>query len=145
MVHRETEPNRWSTIYTFTGHESSGNVTDVRFPAYFMLPFCPVNSITWAPYEYGLVLAAASSDGTVSIHSHQGACPVYDDRNFALTRLFALAADDTWSVKTIADSKLGCNAVTWAPFGATGSQVSKNILCASKLIAFNLSRMVTIR
>lgn len=36
---------------------------------------------------------------------------------------FTLIADDTWSVKTIADSKLGCNAVTWAPFGATGSQV----------------------
>jgi protein transport protein SEC13 len=84
MVHRESDTNRWSTVYTYASHESS------------------VNSISWAPYEYGLILACASSDGTISIHTHQ--------------------ADDTWSVTKIEDSKLGCNSVSWAPFGAIGSQ-----------------------
>jgi protein transport protein SEC13 len=31
-----------------------------------------VNAISWAPHEYGLMLACASSDGKVSILSFQG-------------------------------------------------------------------------
>lgn len=31
-----------------------------------------VNSIAWAPYEYGLQLSAASSDGRISILTHKG-------------------------------------------------------------------------
>ena len=32
---------------------------------------CSVNSISWAPHEYGLILACASSDGKVSFLEHQ--------------------------------------------------------------------------
>ena len=30
-------------------------------------------------------------------------------------------ADDTWDVKHITDSPLGCNSLSWAPFGHHGS------------------------
>jgi len=56
-----------------------------------------VNSISWAPAEYGLILACASSDGKVSTLEHKG---------------------DTWVVREFNNDILGCNAVSWAPFGA---------------------------
>lgn len=49
IIHREVNPNSWSTVYQHRVHESS------------------VNSVSWAPHEYGLILACASSDGRVSI------------------------------------------------------------------------------
>lgn len=42
------------------------------FIIYFHLNFFPVNSICWAPHEYGLMLACGASDGAVSIISHVG-------------------------------------------------------------------------
>lgn len=56
-----------------------------------------VNSISWAPHEFGLVLACASSDGRVSTLEHRV---------------------DTWIVKDFQNDTLGCNSVSWAPFGA---------------------------
>lgn len=53
IIHRETTPNSWTTVYQHRFHESS------------------VNSISWAPHEYGLILACASSDGRVSILEHK--------------------------------------------------------------------------
>lgn len=55
-----------------------------------------VNSVAFAPHEYGLVVAAASSDGYVSVLSHN--------------------EDDTWSVDKFCDNSLGVNAISWAPF-----------------------------
>ena len=54
IVHREVSPGQWTRIYTYEGHASS------------------VNSIAWAPFEYGLQLATASSDGKVAVLSHRG-------------------------------------------------------------------------
>ena len=34
--------------------------------------FLPVNTVAWAPYEYGLMLACGSSDGSISILSSTG-------------------------------------------------------------------------
>ena len=31
-----------------------------------------VNSIDWAPHEYGLILIAGSSDGKISVLTYQG-------------------------------------------------------------------------
>jgi len=59
-----------------------------------------VNGIAWAPHEYGLALATASSDGKVAVLSHTGG---------------------SWSEATI-EVPMGCNAVSWAPFGHLGSQ-----------------------
>ena len=33
-----------------------------------------VNTVAWAPYEYGLMLACGSSDGSISILSSTGKC-----------------------------------------------------------------------
>lgn len=48
------------------------------------------------------MLACASSDGRVSILQHQ--------------------PNDEWHATFIQDSKLGCNAVSWAPFNSLGSK-----------------------
>lgn len=46
---------KWEKFYEYTGHESS------------------VNAVAWAPHEYGLVLACASSDGAISILTYTSA------------------------------------------------------------------------
>lgn len=48
-------PNEWKEIAGHTCHEFS------------------VNSVTWAPWEFGLRLAACSSDGFISFISRRGA------------------------------------------------------------------------
>ena len=89
IVHSEVRPNynqpaQWNPFYSYDGHKSS------------------VNSISWAPNEYGLILAAASSDGTVSWHQH---------------------VDGTqWEHNQFKAGPMGCNAVSWAPFKAPGSE-----------------------
>jgi len=57
-----------------------------------------VNSVAFAPHEYGLKVASASSDGRVSIISCKN--------------------DDDWSLEYIEDNALGVNSVSWAPSGA---------------------------
>ena len=83
LIHRETSPNVWARIHSHGEHSSS------------------VNAIAWAPHEHGLALACASSDGNVSIISHQD--------------------DDKWRVDMVADSTLGVNAVSWAPYSHVGA------------------------
>jgi protein transport protein SEC13 len=56
-----------------------------------------VNSISWAPHEYGLVLACAASDGKVSVLEYKV---------------------DQWVLREFQNDTLGCNSVSWAPFGA---------------------------
>ena len=52
----------WTKIKEHLAHTSSGGVFNLSL----------VNSVAWAPHEYGLVLAAGSSDGKVSIISYKG-------------------------------------------------------------------------
>lgn len=81
MIHREVRPREWTCLYHGRGlHQSS------------------VNSIAFGPLEYGLVLAAASADGRVSILQHQ--------------------PNQTWTIDYLQDSPLGVNAVSWAPVGS---------------------------
>ena len=35
-------------------------------------PIFPVNSVCWAPHEFGLILACGSSDGSISVVSSTG-------------------------------------------------------------------------
>ena len=44
----------WQAFYEYAGHESS------------------VNTVAWAPSEYGLIFACGSSDGSISIVSLTG-------------------------------------------------------------------------
>lgn len=80
MIHRESRPGEWILVKAFVNlHESS------------------VNSVAFAPHEYGLCAAAGSSDGRVSVLSHE--------------------QDDSWTVEYLKDTPLGVNAVSWAPYG----------------------------
>lgn len=79
IIFRESPQNQWAKVYEHKFHDAS------------------VNSISWAPAEFGLILACASSDGLVSTLEHKG---------------------DTWVVREFSNDILGCNAVSWAPFGA---------------------------
>ncbi len=45
----QTQHNHWAEAYRHSGHELS------------------VNGISWAPHDFGLILACASSDGTISV------------------------------------------------------------------------------
>ncbi|KAL3914487.1 MAG: hypothetical protein SGPRY_007607 [Prymnesium sp.] len=90
------------------------------------IPFAPasmaVNSIAWAPKEFGLCLACASSDETVRV----------------LTR----NPDDTWDVKIIpAAHKTGVNAVSWAP-ATTSSMLAPAELPAMRLVSGGCDNMV---
>lgn len=81
IVHREQRPGSWSVLHHATAlHESS------------------VNGVAFAPHEFGLMFATASSDGRVAVVKH--------------------LPNHTWSVEYIADCATGVNAVCWAPFGS---------------------------
>jgi len=81
LIHRETKPREWSLLHAARNlHESS------------------INGIAFSPHEYGLLAAAASSDGRVSILEHE--------------------PNNSWNVQYIQDNNLGVNAVSWAPHGA---------------------------
>lgn len=54
-----------------------------------------MNSVAWAPHEFGLILACGSSDGSISILTNNG---------------------DTWDAQKIPNAHtIGCNAVSWCP------------------------------
>lgn len=73
-----TGGTQYSIIYEYDRHTSS------------------VNTVAWAPYEYGLMLACGSSDGSITIISATG--------------------DGRWTTKKISDCHSpGVNAVSWAP------------------------------
>jgi protein transport protein SEC13 len=88
VVWKEAQSNNWVKVFEDSGHKSS------------------VNSISFAPSSYGLVLAAASGDGSVSVFSHN-------------------PQNQSWDRKSFAAHKGGANAVSWAPDVKTGALLSK--------------------
>ncbi|TPP61740.1 Protein transport protein SEC13 [Fasciola gigantica] len=70
---------QWDELYEFTEHTSS------------------VNCVAWAPHPFGLILACASSDGTISILSSTG-------------------SDSSWHAVRIQNAHtIGVNSISWAP------------------------------
>ncbi|KAJ3272543.1 GTPase-activating protein S13 [Terramyces sp. JEL0728] len=69
--------NGWTKIKEHTGHSAS------------------VNSIGWAPHEYGLMLCCGSSDGKVSLLTYK--------------------EDGTWETHSINAHSIGVNSVSWTP------------------------------
>jgi len=93
IVWKELNPSTWQPVFTHSEHVGS------------------VNSIAFCPHEYGLELACASSDGTVSLLAHR--------------------PDDTWDVKTIETKQVGVNAVSWEPCASgEDATVPKRIVTA---------------
>ncbi|XKL64745.1 hypothetical protein PGB90_004831 [Kerria lacca] len=73
------EINQWEKFYEYANHDSS------------------VNSISWAPHEFGLVLACGSLDGTISVLTYKPEV-------------------NTWESKRIISAHTsGCNTVSWCP------------------------------
>ncbi|KAF5297088.1 hypothetical protein FQA39_LY02668 [Lamprigera yunnana] len=73
------QQGKWSKHYEYTNHDSS------------------VNSVQFAPCEFGLALACGSSDGCISILTY------HDETS-------------TWEAKKILNAHaIGCNAVSWSP------------------------------
>lgn len=61
-----------------------------------------INSVCWAPYELGLLLACGSSDGTISVLEHK--------------------ADGSWeATKLPGNHPVGCTAVSWSPAVPAGA------------------------
>ncbi|KAJ3200302.1 GTPase-activating protein S13 [Clydaea vesicula] len=64
-----------------------------------------VNSISWAPHEFGLILVCGSSDGNISVLS--------------------IKEDNEWVSSVIQNAhQIGCNSVSWAPSNIPGSLVN---------------------
>lgn len=80
-------PTGWIKAKEYRGHESS------------------VNAVAWAPHEFGLSLACASSDGKVSILTYQ-------------------VETSSWDVKEWSAHQIGCNAVAWCPSSRPESLIS---------------------
>lgn len=100
-----------------------------------------VNSVCWAPHEHGLILACASSDGSVSILTYTSA---HTWENKKITNAHSVSSPCWWHVWfknelcegniginfdlfvinyffPLFPSQIGCNAVSWAPAVASGS------------------------
>ncbi|OQR96014.1 transport protein SEC13 [Thraustotheca clavata] len=83
-------PEDWVQFHVATPHGSS------------------INSIDFAPHEYGLMLASASADGTVVI--------------MTMTR-------EGWlTTSSIRDNDQGCMGVSWAPYNSLGGQGFKRVV-----------------
>jgi protein transport protein SEC13 len=54
IIWKEVSQNNWEKVYEYLNHDSS------------------VNSVCWAPQDFGLMLACGSSDGAISVLSSQG-------------------------------------------------------------------------
>eukprot|EP01099_Mayorella_cantabrigiensis_P003560 TRINITY_DN2708_c0_g1_i1.p1 TRINITY_DN2708_c0_g1~~TRINITY_DN2708_c0_g1_i1.p1 ORF type:complete len:328 (-),score=82.94 TRINITY_DN2708_c0_g1_i1:73-993(-) len=76
IVWKEVSKGSWSKVYEYDKHELS------------------VNSVAWAPHELGLCFAAASSDGSISIHTFK---------------------ETSWDSQKFPAHQIGVNAISWAP------------------------------
>lgn len=83
QIWREVTVSSWVSIYEYNEHEAS------------------VNTVDWAPWEHGLILAAGSSDGCVSV----------------LTRV----SEDRWENQKFLAHESGVTALSWAPAGPASS------------------------
>mmetsp|Transcript_26832 Transcript_26832/g.30713 ORF Transcript_26832/g.30713 Transcript_26832/m.30713 type:complete len:402 (+) Transcript_26832:50-1255(+) len=124
LVHREVRPGEWVVVYgnstnsttsSFRHHHRQANNMNTSSNDNTTTPALhesSVNDVQFAPHEYGLTLAGASSDGKVSVLTH--------------------GQDDNWLVEYIHDSALGVNSISWAPYtayessGANGGDGSGN-------------------
>ena len=81
-IWKETSHNKWEKIFEYTDHKNS------------------VNSVSFCPEEYGLILICGSSDGNVSIHEYKS------------NIIFIL--DDNWNTAVLPAHKFGVTSLVWA-------------------------------
>jgi protein transport protein SEC13 len=68
-IWKEASANKWEKIYEYTEHSNSVNC----------LSFCPI--------DYGLILIAGSTDGTISIHEYKSINLIILDDNWTSARV----------------------------------------------------------
>lgn len=83
QIWREVATSSWVAVHEHTAHEAS------------------VNSVDWAPWEHGLILAAGSSDGCVSV----------------LTRV----TEDRWESQKFLAHESGVTGLSWASSGPSSA------------------------
>jgi protein transport protein SEC13 len=99
QIHKEGRAREWALIHAANQlHESS------------------VNGVAFGPHEMGLAVAAASSDGRVSVVTHQ-------------------PEQQTWSIEYLDVCPMGVNAVSWAPSGAYYNKDAPDAPEMSRLVA----------
>lgn len=76
IIWKESSPNKWDKIYEYNEHKNS------------------VNTICFAPFEYGLILLGGSSDGNISIHEYK---------------------NEVWTGFQFFGHGFGVNSLSWAP------------------------------
>lgn len=126
LIHRETRPREWTLIYGQTSSSTNNNTSAGTSSAANnqnptttnttpTLHESSVNDVSFAPHEYGLILAGCSSDGKVSILTHG-----------------TQEGDNDWLVEYIQDNALGVNSISWAPYTAYDKGVSGSERDATK-------------
>ncbi len=131
LIHREIRPREWVLIYgqapslsknaanaasaSNTNANTNGDSKDdtTSTPT---LHESSVNDVSFAPHEYGLILAGCSSDGKVSVLTH------------------GVEDENDWLVEYIHDNALGVNAISWAPYMAFSSSESDEGSTALRLV-----------
>lgn len=83
IVWREVAASSWVTVHECIGHEAS------------------VNTVDWAPWEHGLLLAAGSSDGCVTV----------------ITRV----SEDRWESQKFLAHESGVTSLSWASVGPSSA------------------------
>jgi protein transport protein SEC13 len=84
-IFKETSKNQWEKIYEYSGHTASGSIFSLILPILLISSHSfSVNSIAWAPHELGPILAVASSDNSISIHTNQGSSSSFSSHPFKL-------------------------------------------------------------
>lgn len=71
IIWKETNGS-WKQLYEFCEHKSSGNEFKCSKLSTVDIRVLLVNSIQWAPHEWGLLLACGSSDESISFISTSG-------------------------------------------------------------------------
>ncbi|CAD5221213.1 unnamed protein product [Bursaphelenchus okinawaensis] len=99
--------NKWTRIYEYTQHEAS------------------INSVAWAPHNYGLIFACGSTDCTISIVTNY---------------------DDIWKPAKIFNAhEQGVNAVSWAPAKGSRTVINVNeIIMPKRVVSGGNDKMVKV-
>eukprot|EP00456_Euglypha_rotunda_P050065 TRINITY_DN40188_c0_g1_i1.p1 TRINITY_DN40188_c0_g1~~TRINITY_DN40188_c0_g1_i1.p1 ORF type:complete len:311 (-),score=28.00 TRINITY_DN40188_c0_g1_i1:76-1008(-) len=101
IIWKET-PQGWKPIFNKPIRPSGSIVT-------------PVNSISWAPHSFGLLLAAASADGYISLLNY-------------------VEQKSTCEITSFEGHKGGANSVSWGPDVKTGSLLTKGSPAPAKVL-----------
>ena len=96
MVWQEKKKNEWVEVISYCEHQGS------------------VNRVEWAPWECGLILAAASSDGAVSILRRTRTHFQFHFRHNHPS-LHHLAKDEWDKPYIFKAHEQGVNSISWAP------------------------------